>query len=113
MPQGLSTDTKRQKRERWCPVLSQVSSIVMGITAVIMNYFVLLPMFEMFMPIEQIFASFGEVMPFIQTKLDVVLYNALPFNILKGLTISVFTMVGYKKLAPVLKGARLNENKEK
>ena len=28
--------------------------------------------------------SFGEFLPFIKTKLDVVLFNALPFNILKG-----------------------------
>ena len=30
-------------------------------------------------------ASFGAFIPFIKTKLDVVLYNAFPFNILKAL----------------------------
>ncbi|WP_417345369.1 hypothetical protein [Gemmiger sp.] len=33
-----------------------------------------------------------------------VLFNALPFNILKGLVIGGLTMLTYKRLAPVLKG---------
>ena len=75
----------------------------MGIVAAA-NYFILLPMFEVFMPLEQVIASFGAFTPFIRTKLDVVLFNVLPFNMLKGLTISIFTMAVYKRLTPVLKG---------
>lgn len=51
--------------------------------------------------------SFGEFPPFIKTKLDVVLFNALPFNILKGLVIGAITMMIYKKLTPILKGETL------
>ena len=40
----------------------------------------------------------------IKTKLDVVLLNALPFNILKGLVIGAITIMIYKKLTPILKG---------
>ena len=57
------------------------------------------------MPLEQLIASFGEFITFIHTKLDVVLYNAFPFNLLKGLVISGVTMLVYKRLNPVLKGA--------
>lgn len=63
-----------------------------------------LPMFEVFMPLDQVIASFGAFIPFIRTKLDVVLFNVLPFNVLKGLVIGIFTMVIYKRLTPVLKG---------
>ena len=59
----------------------------MAIVAALANYFILLPMFEMFMALDQVIAAFGEFMPFIQTKRDVVLYNAFPFNLLKGLVI--------------------------
>ncbi len=81
-----------------------ISSIVMGVVATIVNYFILLPLFETFMPIDQLIASFSEFLPFIQTKLDVVLYNVLPFNVIKGLVVGLVTMVVYKKLTPVLKG---------
>ena len=81
-----------------------ISSIVMGVVSMIVNYFILLPLFETFMPLDQLIASFSEFLPFIQTKLDVVLYNVLPFNVIKGLVVGLVTMVVYKKLTPVLKG---------
>ncbi len=97
----------RLRKTKKIAVLScAAASVVMGVAAVIANYFILLPMFEMFMPMEQIITAFGEFIPFIHTKLDVVLFNAFPFNLLKGLVISVFTMMIYKRLTPVLKGAR-------
>ena len=64
-------------------------------------------LFETFMPLNQLIASFGELLPFIQTKLDVVLFNALPFNILKGMIIGAITMMIYKKLTLILKGRNL------
>ena len=79
-------------------------SVVMGIVAALANYFILLPLFEQFMPVEQIIASFGQFIPFIKTKLDVVVYNAFPFNFLKGLVITAFTMLVYKRIRPLLKG---------
>jgi riboflavin transporter FmnP len=91
-----------RKTKRTAVISCAAASVVMGIAAVIANYFILLPMFETFMPMEQIIAAFGEFIPFIRTKLDVVLFNAFPFNLLKGLVISVFTMLTYKKLTPVL-----------
>lgn len=97
---------KLRKTKTGALISCVIASIVMGIMAVVMNYFVLLSMFEMFMPIEQIIASFAEFIPFINTKLDVVLYNAFPFNFLKGLVISVFTMLTYKRLTPILKGVK-------
>lgn len=82
-----------------------IASLAMGVTAAVVNYFILLPAFEAFMPLDELIASFGEFIPFIRTKLDVVLFNALPFNLLKGLVISAVTMLIYKKLSPILKGA--------
>ena len=63
------------------------ASFVMGIVAALANSFILLPLFETFLPLGQLIASFGAFLPFIHTKLDIVLFNALPFNILKGLVI--------------------------
>ncbi|MCD7888562.1 MAG: ECF transporter S component [Oscillospiraceae bacterium] len=81
-----------------------VGSVVMGIVAAFTNYFILLPLFENFMPVDELIASFEEFIPFIHTKLDVIIFNAFPFNLLKGLVIGVFTMMIYKHLSPILKG---------
>ncbi|HJB15819.1 MAG TPA: ECF transporter S component [Candidatus Blautia excrementipullorum] len=94
---------KRNKTKKNAAIAWILASIVMGITAALTNYFILLPMFEAFMPLDQVIASFGAFIPFIRTKLDVVLFNAFPFNLLKGLVIGALTMLVYKRLRPILK----------
>ena len=97
---------KANKTKKMALIGGIMGSLVMGVVAAITNYFILLPLFEQFMPIDKIIASFGTFIPFIKTKLDVVIYNAFPFNVLKGLVITLITMLIYKKLRPVLKGSR-------
>ncbi|MEE0682662.1 MAG: ECF transporter S component [Candidatus Gastranaerophilaceae bacterium] len=99
---GLIYKRRKTKKGAYLSCLS--ASVAMGVIAAIVNYFILLPMFEMFMPLEQVIASFGAFIPFIKTKLDVVLFNALPFNLLNGIAVSVITMLLYKRLSPILKG---------
>ena len=95
---------KHSKTKKTARISCIVASLAMGIAAALANYFILLPLFETFMPLEQLIASFGEFLPFINSKLDIVLYNALPFNLLKGLVIGAVTMLIYKNLTPILKG---------
>ena len=96
---------RKNKNKKTALIACLIASLAMGVTAAVVNYFVLLPAFEAVMPLSELIASFGEFMPFIKTNLDVVLFNALPFNLLKGLAISAVTMLIYKKLSPILKGA--------
>ena len=95
---------KRHKTKKTAWIACVTASFVMGIAAALANYFILLPLFEAFMPLDQLIASFGTFLPFIHTKLDIVLFNAFPFNLLKGLVIGGVTMLMYKRLAPILKG---------
>ncbi len=95
---------KHHKTKKTAILACLIASVIMGVVATVVNYFLLLPVFEAFMPLDQLIASFGEFMPFIKTKLDVVLFNAFPFNLLKGIGISIVTMLLYKRLTPILKG---------
>ena len=99
---GVIYKHHKTKKTAWIACIS--ASFVMGIAAALANYFILLPLFETFMPLDQLIASFGAFLPFIHTKLDVVLFNAFPFNLLKGLVIGGVTMLIYKRLTPILKG---------
>ena len=101
---GLIYRHRKTKKSARIACLS--ASLVMGLTAALTNYFLLLPLFETFLPLEELIASFHQFLPFIHTKLDIVLFNALPFNILKGLVIGFFAMISYKQLSPILKGGR-------
>ena len=95
---------QKHKTKRTALIACVVGSITMGITAAFANYFILLPLFENFLPLNELIAAFGSFMPFIRTKLDIVLFNALPFNLLKGLVIGFVTMLVYKRISPLLKG---------
>jgi riboflavin transporter FmnP len=99
---GLIYRLHKTKKTAW--IAGIAGSVVMGIAAALSNYFILLPLFENFMPVDELIAAFEAYIPFIHTKLDVVLYNALPATTLKGLVITVFTMLVYKRIRPVLKG---------
>lgn len=97
---------KKHKSRKMALIGCFVGSVCMGVMAAVMNYFVLLPLFQMFMPMEEMIAAFAAFVPFIRTKLDVVLWNSLPMNILKGAVISLITMLLYKRLSPLLKGGQ-------
>ena len=99
---GVIYKHRKTKKTAWIACVA--ASLAMGFAAALANYFILLPLFETFMPLDQLIASFGAFLPFIHTKLDIVLFNALLFNILKGLVIGGFTMLTYKRLALILKG---------
>ena len=97
---------KRNKTRRTALIGCLIGSLCMGLMSALANYFLLLPLFQLFMPIDQIIEAFAAFIPFIQAKLDVVLLNALPMNILKGAFISALAMLLYKRLSPLLKGKR-------
>lgn len=95
---------QKHKTKQTALIACVVGSIAMGITAAFANYFILLPLFENFLPLNELIAAFSSFLPFIHTKLDIVLFNALPFNLLKGLVIGFVTMLVYKRVSPLLKG---------
>lgn len=97
---------KKNKTKKTALIACIIASVVMGVIAGLLNYFVLLPMYSAFMPIDQVIASFGEIIPFIKTKFEVILFSAIPANIIKGLIISLFAMLIYKGVSPILKGEK-------
>lgn len=95
---------QKSKTKKRAVIGGMLGSVAMAITAALLNYFVLLPLYSTFMPIEQVIESFASFIPFINTKLDVILFNAIPFNLFKGAVLSLLTILVYKRLSPILKG---------
>ena len=60
------------KTRRMALVACLIGSVIMGVAAAVVNYYILLPLFESFMPLDQLIASFEEFIPFIHSKLDIV-----------------------------------------
>jgi len=84
-----------------------IKAMIIGILAMaaaggIMNYFVLLPFYSRFMPVESIIEMGAVVNQRITSLKDLVIYAIIPFNIFKGIIISVVTALLYKKLSPII-----------
>lgn len=79
-------------------------TIAMALSGALLNYFVLLPLYEVFMPLKKIIEMSQVAVPAIKSKFTLVLWGVVPFNIFKGLLATLVTMVIYKPLSPILKG---------
>ena len=78
-------------------------TLVMTILGVFSNYFVMLPLYSKFIPMDKIVQMGSVVNPAIKDTFTLVLYGIAPFNIFKGLSISFLTMLIYKKISILLK----------
>lgn len=83
-----------------------IGTALIGVAGMLTNYYILIPMYTKFMPMEAIIAAGTAVIPAIDTPLKLVLMITLPFNLLKGIVLSVVTLLLYKPLAPLLHGKR-------
>ena len=100
---GLIYGCHKTKKTAW--IAGIAGSIVMGIVAVLSNYFILLPLFEQFMPNGTTYCSFCRVYSVHPHQIGCSSLQCVSFYVLKGLVISGVTMLVYKRLSPVLKGA--------
>ena len=69
---------KFHKTKKMAMIACLMASVVMGIVAAIVNYFILLPVFEAFMPLDQLIASFGVVHSVHQNQIGRCAVQCLP-----------------------------------
>ncbi len=80
-----------------------LGSLAMAIIGGIANYYILIPFYSKFMPIEAIVQMGSAVNHLIVDVKTLIYYSIIPFNIIKGIVISSITAVIYKKVAGILK----------
>ena len=81
---------------------------VMTVVAALVNYFILIPFYvaAMNMPAEAIVSMIGKVVPAVDSLPKLIAFATTPFNLLKGVVLSVITFLLYKRLSPLLKGEK-------
>ena len=87
-----------------------VGSVAMIIAAVLVNYFILIPAYQVLMnlPLEAIIGMGQAVLPFVDNTVKLVIFITAPFNVLKAAVLSIVTYLLYKRVSPLLhqKGGR-------
>lgn len=94
------------KKSRATAVMSLIAgTVTMSIAAAILNYFVLLPLYEKAFnfPISQIVAIASKINGNVDSVGTLILWSIIPFNLFKGLALTVLTLVVYKSVSPILK----------
>ena len=83
-------------------------SVVMAGVGMLTNYFLIIPFYSAVgMPIEEILAACAAVNPSINGMAAYLLIGVLPFNLIKGVILTVITMLVYKKLSLFTKSKQI------
>lgn len=73
-------------------------TVAMVISGTLLNYFVMLPLYGQMMGLEAIIGMGSAINPNVTTLLGFVLWFIAPFNVVKGIIISVVTIPLYRKM---------------
>jgi len=81
-----------------------VGTLVLTVVGALLNYFLLLPVYaKVFGAPIQSFIDMGKALnPYIVDLKTFVLFCVVPFNLLKGIVVSAFTLLIYKRISPIL-----------
>jgi riboflavin transporter FmnP len=82
-----------------------VGTLCMVVLGAFMNAFVLLPIYAYFfnMPIDSLIGMGTAVNPSINNLSTLIFYAVVPFNLLKGVAVSLITLLIYKRISGVIK----------
>ncbi len=93
----------KHKKTKSGAILSMVvGTVAMAVLGVFINAYVMIPIYSAFMPLEQIIQMGKDIVPFIKDTLTFCIFCVAPFNIIKGVLVSIVTTFIYKPLSRVI-----------
>lgn len=101
LPAAIIYHLKKDRKHAIIGVL--VGTVIMTVLGAMSNYFLVIPFYSNFMPIDAIVKMGTVINSRIVDVKTLVLYGVSPFNIFKGLLIAFVTLLIYKKISPILK----------
>ena len=93
---------KKDRTRKGALLGSIIGAAVMAVVSLPINYYVVYPIYENFMPLENIIGAYQAILPRVKTLWQCLLVFNVPFTLLKGLVDVLITFLIYKKLSPIL-----------
>ncbi len=99
---------KKHKTKKTALIGMIIGTITMAVLGCFINAYILLPTYAVAfgMPIDTIISMGTAVNANINNIMTFVVIAVAPFNIIKGIVVSLITMLIYKHISPILKGNR-------
>ncbi len=83
---------------------SLVGAVLMAIVSFPLNLYLVYPVYEKFMAIDQILAAYQALLPSMNSLWKCLLVFNLPFTLVKGLAVTLLAFLVYKPLSRFIKG---------
>ena len=95
---------KANKTRKGALIGMVVGTVTMIVVAVLVNWQIMIPFYmnAYGMPMEAVIGMATAAVPFVNTEWELLMYVTAPFNLLKGVVLSLLTYVMYKRLSPLL-----------
>lgn len=103
LPAGLIYRLHKTKKGAMIGMVT--GTVVMTVVGVVINALVMLPFYSNFMPLETIIAAGAAIHPAVGNVWTFALFCVGPFNIIKGVVVSLITALIYKRISVVIHGA--------
>ena len=100
VPAGLVYHVKKSKKS--AIIGMAVGTIVMAVSGVVINAVVMLPFYANVMPLETILAAGAAVNPAVSNIWTFAIICVGPFNLVKGVVVSVVTQLVYKRISNLI-----------
>lgn len=81
-----------------------VGTLLMAVLGIVGNALVMIPFYSNFMPLDSIIAAGAAINPVISNVWTFALICVGPFNIIKGIVVSVITALVYKRVSVIIRG---------
>ena len=95
---------KRSHNKKGAMLGSVIGAVCMAVISVFTNYYVVYPIYTVFMPMEAIIGAYQAILPSVKNLWQCLIVFNLPFTFVKGMLSVIITFLIYKPLSPVLKG---------
>lgn len=103
VPAGLVYRFKKTKTGAMIGMV--VGTVVMAAAGIVINALVMLPFYSNFMPLENIIAAGAAINPAVSNVWTFAVICVGPFNVIKGVVVSLITALVYKRVSVIIHGA--------
>lgn len=100
VPAAMIYHTKKSKKSAMCGMI--VGTIVMALAGIVINAVVMLPFYSKVMPLESIIALGAAINPAVSNVWSFAAICVGPFNLVKGVVVSVVTSLVYKRISNLI-----------
>lgn len=107
VPASIIYQKYKTKKNAFIGMLA--GTLFMAVAGVVLNYFVMIPFYvkAFGMPLEAIIGAGAKIQPLVTNKLSFTIVCVAPFNIVKGIIVSLVTALIYKHISAFVKTIKL------